>query len=224
MMSDLIAPAAQAAQPYVGAAAAVVTNIEDPDNMGRVKIKFPWYDDTVESWWARVAMPGAGPDRGFFVLPEVNDEVLVIFEHGDMNRPYVLGGLYSSTNAPPLTSSQAVKSGKVVQRVFKTTDGHIMTFSEQDDQDTIEITDSAGNVSMKMDAGNKAMTTKSKGTYEVESQQAVTIKSSSATVKIEATGDITIKSSASVSIEGSAQVTVKASGPLMLKGNPVQIN
>ncbi len=225
MMSDLVAPAAaQSVQPYFGAAVAIVTDNNDPDNAGRVKLKLPWYDDSVETWWARVAMPGAGPERGFFCLPEVNDEVLVVFEHGDMNRPVVLGGLYSSTNKPPLTSSQAVSGGKVVNRMFKTTDGHEMSFSEKSDQNIIEIKDSQSNVTMKMDAANKSMTTKSQGTYEVESQQAVTIKSSSATVTIQATGEIAIKSNASVTIEGNAQVTVKASGPLMLKGNPVQIN
>jgi phage protein D/phage baseplate assembly protein gpV len=231
MMSDLVAPAAQSVQPYVGAAAAVVTDNNDPENMGRVKLKFPWYDDTVESWWARVAMPGAGPDRGFFMLPEVNDEVLVVFEHGDMNRPYVLGGLYSSTNAPPLTSSQAVAGGKVVNRMFKTTDGHVMTFSEKSDTNMIEIKDNQSNVTVKMDAGAKSMTTKSQGTYVVESQQAITIKSAGATVTIEASGGITIKSNGNISVESSAQlevkgsmVTVQSSGPLALKGNPVQIN
>lgn len=231
LLSDLVAPAAQSVQPYVGATVALVTNNNDPDNMGRVKLKFPWYDETVESWWARVSMPGAGPDRGFFCLPEVGDEVLVLFEHGDMNRPYVLGGLYSKTNAPPLTSANAVKGGKVVNRMMKTTDGHVISISEKSDQNTFEIKDSQSNITMKMDATGKAMTTKSQGTYVVESQQAVTIKSSSATVTIQATGDISIKSNANVTVEGTAQVTVKgsmvtvqASGPLALKGNPVQIN
>lgn len=231
LLSDLVAPAAQSVQPYVGATVALVTNNDDPDNMGRVKLKFPWYDDSVESGWARVAMPGAGPDRGFFCLPEIGDEVLVLFEHGDMNRPYVLGGLYSSTNAPPLKSANAVKGGKVVNRTFKTTDGHEISISEKSDKNTIEIKDGQSNIAMKMDASGKAMTTKSQGTYVVESQQAVTIKSSAATVTIQATGEISIKSNAGVTVEGTSQVTVKgsmitvqASGPLALKGNPVQIN
>lgn len=231
MMSDLVAPSAQSVQPYVGAAPAVVTDNNDPENMGRVKLKFPWYDDQVESWWARVAMPGAGPDRGFFVLPEVNDEVLVVFEHGDMNRPYVLGGLYSSTNAPPLKSSQAVESGKVVDRMFKTTDGHVMQFTEKSGQKSILIKDSQDKMSVTMDGTNSKMQTKSQGQYVVEAQQAITIKSASATVTIEATGDIKIKSNANITVESAAQlevkgsmVTVQSSGPLALKGNPVQIN
>lgn len=217
---------------YVGAAVAIVTNNKDENDLGRVKVKFPWYDDTVESWWARIAMPGAGANRGFFVLPEVGDEVLVVFEHGDMNRPYVLGGLYSNNAKPPITSSEAVDgSGKVVDRIFKTTAGHVIDLKEKSGGESITIADGKSKVSVEMDSTNQKMNLKSQGEYSLEAQGKVTIKSASATVEITGTGDVKIKSNANVSVEAAAQmtlkgsvVTVESSGPLTLKGNPVQIN
>ena len=67
-----------------------VTNNKDPEGWGRVKVKFPTLTEEHESNWARVVALGAAKQRGFDCLPEVNDEVLVGFEHGDIHRPYFL--------------------------------------------------------------------------------------------------------------------------------------
>jgi len=72
--------------------------------MGRVKVKFPWLSDEHESWWARIATPMAGGGRGAYFLPEVNDEVLCAFEHGDVRFPYVVGALWNGKDAPPTTN------------------------------------------------------------------------------------------------------------------------
>ena len=68
----------------------IVTNNKDPEGWGRVKVKFPTLTEEHESNWARVVALGAAKQRGFDCLPEVNDEVLVGFEHGDIHRPYIL--------------------------------------------------------------------------------------------------------------------------------------
>ncbi len=83
-----------------GVVPAIVTSVKDPDKLGRVKIKLPWLADSYESWWARTVQPGAGKDRGAAVLPEVGDEVLVAFAQGDLEHPYVLGGLYNGEDKP----------------------------------------------------------------------------------------------------------------------------
>src|SRR5690606_8938432 len=73
-------------EPVVG----VVTDNRDPQRLGRVKIKFPVLSEQDSSYWAPIIMLGAGKNRGWFFLPEVDDEVLVMFEHGDINRPIVI--------------------------------------------------------------------------------------------------------------------------------------
>jgi phage protein D len=84
--------------PIHGVVIAQVTGVSDASGQARVKLTFPWLSATYESDWVRVMQPGAGKQRGMVALPEVNDEVLVAFEHGDVQRPYVLGGLHNGVS------------------------------------------------------------------------------------------------------------------------------
>ncbi|MEM8611320.1 MAG: VgrG-related protein [Cyanobacteria bacterium P01_H01_bin.105] len=113
----------------------IVTDNEDPDELGRVKVKFPTLTEDHNSNWARVVSMGAGNSRGFDCLPEINDEVLVAFEHGDIHRPYILGGVWNGEDAPPNTVDKNVQDGKVRLRTIQTRTGHKIQFVEED-QDT----------------------------------------------------------------------------------------
>ncbi|MEO0561769.1 MAG: VgrG-related protein, partial [Chloroflexota bacterium] len=115
-------------QRWYGVVPAIVTNVNDPDDMGRVKLKYPWLDDSLESGWARVAMMGAGSGRGFNWLPEVDDEVVVAFQLGDINYPYVIGGVYNGSDAVPDAQKHA-QDGKIEQRTIKTRAGHVIRFT-----------------------------------------------------------------------------------------------
>ena len=64
----------------------IVTNNKDPENLGRVKVKFPALDDQLESEWLRIATPSAGKERGLLMMPQANEEVIVGFENGDTRR------------------------------------------------------------------------------------------------------------------------------------------
>ena len=90
-----------------GVVMGIVTNNNDPQGQFRVKVKFPWLSADEESHWARVAMPMAGKDRGLMLMPEVDDEVLVMFEQGDVNHPYVIGSIWNGSDTPPLKTDEA---------------------------------------------------------------------------------------------------------------------
>jgi uncharacterized protein involved in type VI secretion and phage assembly len=94
-----------------GVVVGLVTNVADPLKQNRVKVHFPWLDDGHESDWVRIATAMAGGARGSMLMPEVNDEVLCAFEHGDARFPYVIGFLWNGQDAPPGTD---VRDRKIV--------------------------------------------------------------------------------------------------------------
>jgi phage protein D/phage baseplate assembly protein gpV len=106
-----------------------VSNVDDPDKLGRVKARFVDLDES-ESTWAWLAAPGAGPDRGMQWMPEVGDMVIIGFEHDDKQRPVVLGGLWNRNDQPPVP--EAVVDGEVVHRIHKTRNGHLLEFLDDD--------------------------------------------------------------------------------------------
>ncbi|MEN8118686.1 MAG: type VI secretion system tip protein VgrG [Bacteroidota bacterium] len=80
---------------------AVVTDNKDPENLGRVKVKFIWQEDGQSTPWIRTVTPYSANGRGFYFIPEIDDEVLVGFEDGNAEKPYVIGSLYHGKNKPP---------------------------------------------------------------------------------------------------------------------------
>jgi phage baseplate assembly protein gpV len=96
-------PRAIPGRPAIGVASALVVDVEDPEALGRIKVRFPWLRDGKEEAeaWARVSLPLGGNATGFWTLPGIDDEVLVAFEHGDLRRPVVLGSLWNGADAPP---------------------------------------------------------------------------------------------------------------------------
>ena len=128
-----------------GVVVGVVTNTDDKDGLGRVKVEFPWLGKNdgagIESSWARVSAPMAGKNRGFMFMPAVKDEVLVAFEHGDPNAPYILGGLWNSDDTAPLAKAEATKGGKTQQHMIKTAAGHVLIFDDKEGSEQIVIRD-----------------------------------------------------------------------------------
>jgi uncharacterized protein involved in type VI secretion and phage assembly len=123
-----------------GVVAGIVTNNKDPDELGRLKVKFPWFSDNNETDWVRLTTFMAGGVRGSFFLPEVGDEVLVAFEHGNINRPYVIGALWNGVDKPPETNSD----GKNNIRKIKSRSGHELIFNDKENKENVEIHTKAG--------------------------------------------------------------------------------
>ncbi|MGE0598883.1 MAG: VgrG-related protein [Dehalococcoidia bacterium] len=203
----------------------IVTNNDDPENMARVKVKFPTVDDQLESSWAPVISAGAGKERGFMVLPEVNDEVIVGFVGGDVNYPLVLGGLWNGVDGPPET---AVDGGKVEFRELKTREGHILRFTDKSGQEKIEIIDKTAGNSLTIDTANKTVTILADQHIILEAKGDIKLKATN--IKLEGSANIDIKGSI-FKAEASGNATLKgalaelsASGITKVSGSMVNIN
>jgi uncharacterized protein involved in type VI secretion and phage assembly len=186
-----------------GVAVAVVRENKDDSGLGRVKVSYPWYSQPRESYWARVALPMSGKERGIYFIPEVGDEVLVAFDRGDLRFPYVVGSLWNGADRSPATNAD----GKNDVRLIRTRKGHKLTFNDGDrglvqlelndgkklsiDDNGVRIDDDKGN-SIAIDSGGRAIT--------VEAAQRLLLKAPQ--VSIEASGTIDIKAGATLSING----------------------
>lgn len=213
-----------------GVVVGVVTNNQDPEKMGRVKLKFPWLNETDESNWARVATMMTGKDRGTWFLPEVDDEVLVAFGHGDVREPYVVGSLWNGVDTPPRDNDD----GKNNERVIKSRLGHELIFGDEDGKGKVEIKTKAGHQILLDDtSGSEKITLMDKsGSNKIELDSAAgsvavtgDMKLSIKAQQIEMTADtsITMKSQ-QIEISADAAMTVKSSSMLTIKGSLVKIN
>jgi uncharacterized protein involved in type VI secretion and phage assembly len=194
-----------------GAVIGVVTNNQDPDKLGRVKLKFPWLSDVDESSWARVAAPMAGKERGAYFLPEVDDEVLVVFEHGDVRFPYVLGALWNGKDAPPVTNDD----GKNNVRMIKSRSGHIVKLNDEDGKETIEIIDKSQKNSIVIDTSKNSVT--------ITTDKDITLSASKGAIKLDAQ-NVEINSSSAMKVKVGSTMNIEASGTMTIKGQMVNIN
>jgi uncharacterized protein involved in type VI secretion and phage assembly len=194
-----------------GVVVGIVTNNKDPDSLGRIKVKIPRISDEDESNWARVISFMAGKERGAFYLPEIDDEVLVAFEYGDINIPYVIGSLWNGKDKPPITNDD----GKNNLRIIKSRSGHVIRFDDTDGAGKIEIVDQTEKNVIVIDSKENKIS--------IKSEKDIEISAPNGKVVIEA-NDIEIKSSASSKIEASSGMDLKASGNMTIKGAMVNIN
>jgi uncharacterized protein involved in type VI secretion and phage assembly len=208
LLNDAAQHEAPAGRVY-GAVVGVVTNNQDPDNLGRVKVKFPWLSDVDESSWARLAAPMAGKQRGTYFLPEVDDEVLVIFEHGDVRFPYVLGALWNGQDAPPITN----EDGNNNLRMIKSRSGHVVKLNDEAGKETIEIIDQSQKNSIVI----------SKNSITVTTDKDITLSASNGTIKLDAQ-NVEISSSQATKLNAKSSINVEASGTMTVKGATVNIN
>jgi uncharacterized protein involved in type VI secretion and phage assembly len=200
-----------AADRLYGVMVGVVTNNQDPEGLGRVKVKFPALSDDDESDWARLAMPMAGKGRGLYFLPEVDDEVLVAFEHGDVRLPYVLGALWNGQDAPPAKNDD----GKNNVRLIKSRSGHSIRLNDEDGKEKIEIVDRSEKNSIVFDTAQNTIT--------ITTDKDIVLSAANGTIKLEAK-TIELHSSAGTTIEAVEDMNVTATKAMNIKGAPVNIN
>jgi uncharacterized protein involved in type VI secretion and phage assembly len=187
---------------FYGVAVGIVTSNLDP--LGRVKVRMPWFSGSEESAWARVAVPMAGLNRGTYFIPQVNDEVLLAFEHGDIRHPYIIGSVWNVQDMPPAP----LPTDPIQKRIIRTVAGHEIAFDEI--LQSLTITTST---QQKIDIDPQRIEiSNTAGTHRI------TIDNATLTVTIEATaGNIELRAPAGrVSIQG-AQVEINGTVSTDLK-------
>lgn len=197
-----------------GAYLAVVTSNSDGggDSRYRVKVKFPWLNDGEESQWARIAVPMAGDGRGTYFLPEVDDQVIVVFEHGDVRRPIVIGALWSNRQPPPERNG----NGDNDIRVIKSKSGHRLIFDDTGGRERVILVDSTRKNKVVLDAADDSVTIES-GEGDVEIKAPIgAVRLHGDSVKLTASSSISAKGVAKVEVQGGSALTFKAGAMLQL--------
>lgn len=240
--------AGQAAEFRSGVLSAVVTDVADPDQLGRVKVKIPVLSDQFESWWARTVQPGAGAGRGLVVLPEVGDEVLVAFAQGSLMQPFIIGGLYNGQDKPDKAWSEHVdrNAGTVTRRAFTSRTGMLVEFLEASGEEKLTISSSGGKQRITLvQTGAGGIEIEAQGAVSVTATKDITVSADSGTlslkgnkVSVEAATELSLKGAtvkveaqsaleakgATVKVAGSGMLEVSSSGVTTVKGSLVKIN
>jgi uncharacterized protein involved in type VI secretion and phage assembly len=171
----------------------VVEN-NDPDAMGRIRAQFLWQRGTDQkSPWMRVASPYSGKDKGFYVIPEIGDQMVVAFEHNNPDRPYVLTGLYNGStkpeNANPDNNLKAIK----------TKGGHTILMNDEKGKESFGITS-------PKDVAVSAAT----GKVDITAKEKITITSESADIEINASGKIILNAGTEIVLAAGTKITLEA--------------
>jgi len=232
---------------------AIVTDNNDPDMRGRVKVKFPMKSASggdLESPWLRTTSGYAGSNRGIYFIPEIDDEVLVGFEMGDSNMPVVLGSLWNGMDNPP---QSAINPGgddgelsKNDNKVIYTRTGHQIVLSDKDGAGKIKIIDRTGKNTMIIDSKENTIsitadkdynltvkgniTLKADGDFKLEAQNvsidakmSCKIKAGSGGAEITSSGMMKLDATAKMDV-GGAMIDINGKGPVNVKGTPISLN
>jgi uncharacterized protein involved in type VI secretion and phage assembly len=170
---------------YFGVYPALVTDLVDPDAIGRIEVKFPWLGDDGDEVraWATLLSPYADDDQGLEVLPEVDTQVVVAFEAGDLRRPYIIGSCWNGREALPEAATAANN-----KRLIKTRSGSLLEFDD---------TDGAAQVTLSMRSGHKLVMSDS-------SQDVKLTHANGCVITFTASGQINMQANSTVEITAAA--------------------
>lgn len=205
-------PAAASTSRMDGVVIGVVHDLDDPQKLARVRVQIPHLGNQL-SQWARLATLMAGPDRGSLFRPELGDEVLVAFLHGDPNQPFVIGALWNTRDAPPENGGTSDNH----LRTLRTRSGHVLRFDDTPGGEKIELVASGEKQRVVVDVAGKRVS------VEADDGE-VFVSTSSGDVTVESGAAARVTAKQSITLEA-PEITIKAtSGVLTLKGTQVKIN
>lgn len=201
---------------YPGVVTAVVTDIKDDKKLGRVKVQYQWLGEKMVSFWARVARPSAGTNYGHLWFPDVKEEVLVAFEHGDVNFPIVIGSLWSEKNKPPAALTGEQENGKFLNHGFASPAGNKIVMYDKKADAGIQLITPEGKVKIMMVEGDKTM--------EINLDGKTMTITTTGDLKIHADGELAMDGKKGVKINSDGPIDIKATGNATLKGAKVAVN
>jgi type VI secretion system secreted protein VgrG len=205
---------------------AVVTDTDDPEGLGRVRVRFFWQDSKNQSPWVRVVTLYAGNNKGIFFIPEIGEEVLVGFENSNADKPYVMGSHYNGKNKP-----DDWKSNKNYKKAIRTSSGHTIEFNDEGGSEEIIIYDKDKNNTIILSSHSKELKIISTGDIKIQADQNIEIKATkditldatninlktSSNLKADVTGQISLSASQDFSLEA-LNVNAKAKAQLSMEG------
>ncbi len=170
---------------YFGVYPAIVTDIVDPDSLGRIQVKFPWLGEQGENdvrAWATLLTPYADDDQGIEILPAVDTQVVVAFEAGDPRRPYIVGACWNGSESQPESPQQPNN-----KRLWKTRSGSLLEFDD---------TDGAAKVTLSMQSGHTLV-------LDDSAQQVKLAHANGCSITMNAAGQIQIQANSTVEVTAS---------------------
>ncbi len=194
---------------------ATVTDNKDPNNLGRVKIMFESYSPNKDIEWVRVSNIVAGKNRGSFFIPEIGDEVIVAFQQGYIDRPIVIGSLYSKEDTPP----EKTKNDNNCVKMLRTRSGHEIIFDDKEEKESILI---------KSKSGHKIILDDVKDSEKIviedkTGNNSIVINSSQDSLVIKSGKEIKINAS-EIEIQAEKTLTLKSNGEVIINGQMTKIN
>ncbi|MBA2543058.1 MAG: hypothetical protein H0V17_25680, partial [Deltaproteobacteria bacterium] len=198
--------------------AIAVDNKEDADNPGfRCKVKYPWLAESEQTFWARIAVPMGGKERGTYFLPEKDDQLLVVFEHGAIDRPIIIGTLWSKQQEPVENN----ESGKNNVKLIKSRTGHRIVFDDKEGAERIVLVDKSMKNKIVIDSAKKLIKIESSKDIEIKAKQNVIIHCNA--LKIGTTEKLTGKGK-DLLTHAKSTFSSKASASIVVSGSQVTIN
>jgi len=169
-LASAIDPERHATPRTLGVSTAVVTDNDDKSGLGRVRVRFPWADN--HSAWAPVMAPMAGDGRGLYGLPEVDDQVLVLFDGGRIDAPFVIGAIWNGKARPPVPGGKK----KNDLRILKSRSGHTITLDDTSGKEQVTVVDKSGRNKIVIDSSTNKITIHAGQDLSLESDGTISIQ------------------------------------------------
>ena len=203
-------PSPKVRMPLAETQMATVLSNADPEGKGRVRVRMNWQTDGMQTGWVRVMTPDGGSssdvksNRGFVFIPEVGDQVLLGFRHGDPARPYVMGSLFNGTTGGGGGQGNKCKS-------LTTRSGSSLKLDDSDGSVTLH---DKGGVSMNFDGGGNATTNaKSSNFVNAGTNNVINVGNGSSVISSDSDGNITLKGNTAITlVVGENQIKICTSG------------